>query len=238
MIQSYLSYQIVTSALIPYYKKCRKCSLDKIITDFRWGKNGNYYYWSNVCKVCDNKRRGKYYHAVEKNELRKTEEWYKKNKKSCRKYYWKNVKVLGKKWNESTRRNYRHWCDQYNRRRRKLYRLYPERFREKNPLRSSIRQGVSESLKGNKNGRCWEGLVGYTLQDLKIHLEKQFKSGMNWENYGTWHVDHIKPQSSFSFIRAEDPEFLKCRSLKNLQPLWASENYSKGARILEDKEML
>lgn len=71
---------------------------------------------------------------------------------------------------------------------------------------------------------------GCTIEELKMHIEKQFKPGMSWENYSftTWHIDHKKPLSSFNL---QDPEqFKKAVHYTNLQPLWASENLLKGAK--------
>lgn len=75
-------------------------------------------------------------------------------------------------------------------------------------------------------------LLGYTIEELMTHLEKQFTDGMTWENYGQWHVDHIRPMSSFKFESPEDPEFKACWVLDNLQPLWGPDNLSKGPRYL------
>jgi desulfoferrodoxin (superoxide reductase-like protein) len=63
-------------------------------------------------------------------------------------------------------------------------------------------------------------------------LEKQFKLGMNWDNYGRsgWHIDHIKPCASFDLTKKE--EQLKCFHYTNLQPLWARENLIKSDKIL------
>ena len=47
-----------------------------------------------------------------------------------------------------------------------------------------------------------------------------------------YHIDHIRPVSSFYFTKIEDKEFKECWALSNLQPLWASENCSKGANFL------
>lgn len=61
------------------------------------------------------------------------------------------------------------------------------------------------------------------------HLEAQFAPGMTWENRGEWHVDHIRPLASFDLT---DPEQLRTAShYTNLQPLWASDNLAKGARL-------
>jgi hypothetical protein len=89
--------------------------------------------------------------------------------------------------------------------------------------------GIWRSLKYSKNGRRWEKLVGYTADDLMARLESLFADGMIWDNYGEWHIDHIKPISSFNFESKHDPEFRECWGLQNLQPLWAKENISKGA---------
>lgn len=79
----------------------------------------------------------------------------------------------------------------------------------------------------NKRGHYFE-ILGYTQEDLKIHLEKQFNNGMTWDNYGEWHVDHIRPITSFTFKDISDDEFKECWSLENLQPMWGSENISKS----------
>jgi hypothetical protein len=48
---------------------------------------------------------------------------------------------------------------------------------------------------------------------------------MTWENHGQygWHIDHIRPVSSFS---AE--EIMQVNHYTNLQPLWASDNIKKS----------
>ena len=54
---------------------------------------------------------------------------------------------------------------------------------------------------------------------------------MTKENHGFWHIDHIIPCASFNL---KDPkQQTKCFHYTNLQPLWAKENLSKGAKILQ-----
>ena len=99
-------------------------------------------------------------------------------------------------------------------------------------LRHNIEVALRTSLKENKAGRQWETLLGFTVDQLKKHLEKLFTPEMNWNNYGTyWQIDHKVPIAVFNFERPDDIDFHLCWSLKNLQPLEASENMSKGAKI-------
>lgn len=102
----------------------------------------------------------------------------------------------------------------------------------KNRLSLNVCRGINKSIKvGSKAGRKWEGLVGYTIDGLKRHLEAQFKEGMLWQNYGEWHIDHKIPISVFNFLTPEDIDFKKCWALSNLQPLWAIENIIKSNKI-------
>ena len=71
-------------------------------------------------------------------------------------------------------------------------------------------------------------LIGCTREKLIEHLENQFLPGMSWENYGKWHVDHIKPCSMFDFTDLEEQK--RCFHYSNLQPLWAKDNLSKQDR--------
>jgi len=95
-------------------------------------------------------------------------------------------------------------------------------------LNENIISQIRRSLNGEKRGRHWEILVGYTLKDLAIHLEKLFDENMNWEDYGPyWHIDHIKPKSLFTI-----EEFRQCWALNNLQPLERIENLKKGIKYI------
>lgn len=99
-------------------------------------------------------------------------------------------------------------------------------------LKRNMGTAICLCLQGKKGGKHWEELVGYTLDDLKAHLEKLFKPGMSWENYGMngWEVDHKYPIALFDFNNPG--EIKKCWSLDNLQPLWRLENISKGKKLI------
>ena len=70
--------------------------------------------------------------------------------------------------------------------------------------------------------------VGCDLPFLMTHLESQFVDGMSWDNYGKWHVDHVIPLASGKTLDAIIPLF----HYSNLQPLWAFDNLSKGAKMV------
>jgi hypothetical protein len=101
-------------------------------------------------------------------------------------------------------------------------------------LSRNIGTAIRHSLADGKGGRSWEALVGYTIADLMLHLERQFLKGMTWDRMGSEiHVDHIIPLSKFNFTSADDPEFKLAWSITNLRPLWKRENLLKsGNRTL------
>ena len=106
-------------------------------------------------------------------------------------------------------------------------------------LNGNMSSGIRSALRGgglSKKGRHWENLVGYTVHDLKERLEKLFQTGMTWENYGDWHVDHIIAKSLFKIKEVGDEEFMKCWSLDNLQPLWAVDNIKKSNHLNGEKK--
>jgi len=70
--------------------------------------------------------------------------------------------------------------------------------------------------------------VGCDLNYFIRHLESQFDDEMSWGNYGLWHIDHIQPCSSFDLSKEEEQK--ECFNYNNLQPLWAFDNLSKGAK--------
>ena len=95
----------------------------------------------------------------------------------------------------------------------------------------SMGNRVVKQLALGKKPACTEKWQGCTAEELKTYLESLFTEGMTWENYGEWHVDHIRPVCSFS---AEEWE--QINHYTNLQPLWAEDNYAKISSDLKQKK--
>lgn len=70
-------------------------------------------------------------------------------------------------------------------------------------------------------------LLGFTVRELKAHLEQHFAQGMSWANYGKkvgqWSIDHTRPISTFP----PDAAISEINALSNLRPMWHIENCSK-----------
>lgn len=93
---------------------------------------------------------------------------------------------------------------------------------------SLMRRRLLSALEGKLKACSSLQLLGCSPAALKEHLERQFTSGMTWENQGRWHVDHIRPCVSFDLTDPDEQR--KCFHFTNLQPLWAKDNMTKAAR--------
>jgi len=97
-------------------------------------------------------------------------------------------------------------------------------FRIAKNLRDRLRSAlVSQSA--NKKTKTLD-LLGCDLTSLVSRFESMFTEGMSWHNYGEWHIDHIRPCSSFN-LKLES-EQNKCCHFSNLQPMWAEDNRRKS----------
>lgn len=102
-------------------------------------------------------------------------------------------------------------------------------YRKNNPESEFARRCLERTLSGvNLGNTDYFSILGYDKVTLKNHIQSLFKEGMSWLNYGEWHIDHIKPIKQFILEGETDPKIIN--ALSNLQPLWAKENLSKGAK--------
>lgn len=96
-------------------------------------------------------------------------------------------------------------------------------------LRSYLRIRLCSAIRNNaKSGSAVRDL-GCSIASFKQWIEQQFKPGMSWSNWGSWHLDHKRPLKSFDLTDRE--QFLLAAHYTNYQPLWAEENLRKSSRI-------
>jgi hypothetical protein len=129
-----------------------------------------------------------------------------------------------KQWAQSNREHLNQWSRQYKARRE----AQDLGFKIQRRLQARIWAVVA---KGSKSASTLE-LLGCSCHQLLAHLANQFAPGMSWDNYGEWHIDHIRPCASFDLL---DPEQQRqCFHWSNLQPLWAADNIRKHAKWSHD----
>jgi hypothetical protein len=96
-------------------------------------------------------------------------------------------------------------------------------------MKHRIRISLAKSLGGKgytKRARTHE-ILGCGYEDFKLHLERQFTKGMNWDNRSEWHIDHIVPLA----IASTEAEVIALNHFTNLRPLWIEANLAKGNRV-------
>lgn len=203
-----------------YMKSCKICHVIKQLNCFHvCGTYKNKTYYRGECIECNRqfqKTTGKKYTQ----KYRKTEK-YKKTKKAFRlteeqkqkeKEYYQRPEVKARKQHLAKIRS------------KERYRTEPL-YKLKITARVRLHE-VLTRYKYPKRGSIFRYL-GCDIHQLKQHLELQFKEGMDWNNYGEWHVDHIIPLSS---AKTEE-ELIKLFHYTNLQPLWGKENLAKSNKM-------
>lgn len=203
-------------------KICSKCKKELTVNNFykdRTRKDGLLY----LCKKCT-KIRNKIFNNLHKEEAKKWRKNHKEEMKIYKKdYYLKNrIKLLEQKkeYYGKHKQKIISKVIKYSKNRRKTDINYR--------LTKRLRTRIWFALRGICKSKSTMKLIGCSIEFLREHLEKQFIKGMSWNNYGKWHIDHIIPCASFDLTKPEEQR--KCFHYTNLQPLWAEENLSKGAK--------
>jgi hypothetical protein len=191
-------------------KVCNGCKEEKLLVEYNRDKSKKDGYQTR-CRACK---------QVSDNA------WRQENKDS--------VNAKSKAWRKVNRQraqeNIKRWQEENPERYREIQRKHWRKSYEKNKFKKLVSGAIKRSLKGIWKSKAIFERLGYTVDQLKEHLESKFTEGMTWENHGEWHIDHITPQSWLPFSSIEDENFIKCWALSNLQPLWAKDNISKGNR--------
>jgi hypothetical protein len=99
-------------------------------------------------------------------------------------------------------------------------------------IRSNLHSYLRRNIQSSKNNRTLS-YVGCTIEFLKKWFEYNFDEHMSWNNRGKyWHIDHIKPCSSFDLTNQDD--IYACYHWSNLRPCEKTQNIHKSNTIDEE----
>ena len=188
-----------------------KCEEHKKLTEFYKRTNSKDGLF-NHCKTCKNAD---------------TKRWQEKNAERNK----ANIRRWQKENAERNEANIQRWQKENAEQHKRNKRRYMRARRKADPnfrILHNLRTRLYGALKGNTKSESTMALVGCDIDYLWDYLIAQFTEGMTVENYGKWHVDHIRPCASFDLEDQEQQR--ECFYYKNLQPLWAEDNLSKGDR--------
>lgn len=227
------------------FKICKTCCVEKEDVDFSKNKNSKDSFQSS-CKKCMSK---------------KSRDWALKNKEKVKinkaNYYAKNIikksdsiKEYMQEWRlnnkDKTSKYNKDWAlknNDYQKKYRKINKeyiskKYTERldndfiFKYSHNIRNLIRCSFKRGCKGiYKKGLKTESILGCSIDYFLQFISEKFSEGMNIENHGEWHLDHITPISS---AKNED-DLIKLNHYTNFQPLWAKDNLKKGNKLIKEK---
>lgn len=194
-------------------KECSKCSEIKPITREFWHfSNKTNRPGNSICKVC----RAAYAAAK-----------YPENKEKMRAKARIYVKANRHKQAEYHARYKAKDTEAYLAKRRVNAARY--RATVKGGLSNRMQTAIWHGLRRDglrKNDHLFK-ILGWTIDELKDHLEERFEEGMSWDNMKAWHIDHVMPQSLVQIDSVECDDFKTIWALDNLAPLWANDNQTK-----------
>lgn len=142
--------------------------------------------------------------------IKMTNKWQKDN--------WDKLKIYHKERNQEKKEHIR-----------SVQRKYERSQRANNTdwrIKKNLRCRLYYAIKSNQKRGSAVSDLGCSIEFLKVYLSSMFNKGMTWDNYGDWHIDHIKPLSLFDLTDIK--QFKKACHHTNLQPLWAEDNIKKS----------
>lgn len=166
----------------------------------------------------------KAYRDLEANKLKakvRRKNYYRVNKEK--------VLAKNKAWNEAHKDHIKGTMKKWRKRKWNNDPLYKLKMNTNLYIRLSMRHVAG----AKKRQRTCE-ILGCSIPEFKVYIEKQFKEGMTWGNWGRldkeWQLDHIVPVS----LGATEEEIVRLNHYSNLQPLGAKENITKSNKLILD----
>ena len=198
-------------------KKCNKCKIIKPKTDFPKDKSrkDGYAYRCSECKNIEIK----IYTENNKDYV------YQKRKGKYNAYYNKRYANL----TEEEKQKGRDYKNKWEKENKEKVRKYHKKTLDNNPslkIANNIRTRMYQVLKGISKSESTIELLGCSIKEYIIYLERKFDENMNWSNYGIyWEIDHIK--ELYKFNLADPLQQKEAFHFSNTQPLSVIENQRK-----------
>jgi hypothetical protein len=240
-------------------KICSICDNEKVIGEFP--KRGC---WCKECYSKYNKEyRNKnkmeiqeYQEIYRKENLENTKEYngryilgHKKEKSEYDKIYRLNHKeekrIKDKEYRKKHKERLRKQGEKYRKVHKKEINKWAEERKKTNlnfKLAHNLRSRLNKAIRNKQKAGSAIFDLGCSIEYLIDYFKSMFYINpitgeiMSWENYGKWHVDHIKPLISFDLT--DRKQFLEACNFINLQPLWAEDNLHKSDKLSENNKGL
>jgi len=234
-------------------RECTKCGEIKDLSLFykEYSKRKGY---AAQCKTCVLKEQKKRYYKKHDEIREKQNQYYNKIKQSEEKY--SHLKEVQSKYQREHKEQHnianKKYREKYPERQREYKKNYimpiESRIRQREYDRKKTREDINFKISKNLRARIWQAIfrpdknykkwfpfkdvLGCSKEFFKLYLESKFTKGMSWDNYGYygWHIDHIKPVSSFNLTDSEQQKL--CFHYTNLQPLWQHDNQTKSKKLV------
>lgn len=198
-------------------KTCKVCKIEKPLTEFNPASTyKDKIYYRGECKPCNLAKQSSdqssqiKYRTSEKGKKVKSD--YKKTDK---------YKAYQKEYDKVREATPERKLSKYAYMKRKLQEdpFYRLKLSVRNRLRGAMK------VKGWHKDNHFSQYIGCTLDELKMHIEKQFTPEMTWSNYGEiWQVDHIE---ALGHAKTAEEIYKLCH-YTNLRPLNKPDHKAKN----------
>lgn len=204
-------------------KICSGCKIDKDKSEY--SKNTSPIGIQSTCKECQSMLYKKNKNIIREKYVEEMKDPKKREKK-------RSINKISRRKNREQQNSHKKEYEQreYVKKRRRDAHQYKKQNNIVYVIKRRLRWRVRDAVKRiNGKGYKYKSslvLLGCDMDYFKFYLENKFTEGMGWNNISEWHIDHIRPCSSFDLTKLS--EQIKCFHYSNLQPLWEVDNLIKG----------
>jgi len=198
-------------------KICKICNFEKLLDDF-YIKDRIKKRFSNICKICEQKKRKEKLDLVKNsnewkekrkivskkyyNKIKNNPDYSKKTKATSKEYYQKNKdnkewkhkkKIANKNSYQKHKKKRLKSCKGYNKLNKdRINERYKTRLKS-DPifyLSHKIRNIINKHLKRNRANQSSIEILGCSFEYFKDYIESKFEPWMNWDNKGLYNGEY------------------------------------------------